>query len=330
MRRWLVGAFLVGIAGLPQQTAGQEAPLKRVQTIPLPGVQGRFDHFAVDLSGERLFLAALGNNTLEVLNLKGGRVAQSFKGVREPQGVAFAPDLNRVFVGEGEGAVCTSLDSKTLAVLQRVAGLDDADNVRYDPARKRVYVGYGSGGMGVIDAATGKLLKQVPLAGHPESFQLEKTGPRIFVNVPGAGHVAVIDRNTQTVTTTWRVTGAAAHFPMALDEKNHRLLIGCRQPARLVVFNTDTGKQVAATEIVGDTDDLFYDAERQRVYVIGGGGAITVLAQRDADHYERVAEVATAPGARTGYFVPELKRLFVAVPHRGSQEAEVRMFAVAP
>jgi hypothetical protein len=293
-------------------------------------VAGRFDHFAVDLSGERLFLAALGNNTLEVLDLKSGRVARSVKGLREPQGVAFASDLDRVFVGEGDGAACAALSGKALSVLQRVTGLEDADNVRYDPAGKRVYVGYGSGGLAVIDAVTGKLVKQIRLAGHPESFQLEKTGSRIFVNVPSAGHVAVIDRATQAVTATWRVTGAGAHFPMALDEAHHRLMIGCRSPARLLVFDTETGKQVAVSEIVGDTDDLFYDASGKRLYVIGGEGAVTLLAQRDADHYERLGQVATRAGARTGFFAPDLKRLFVAVPQRGAQPAEVRVYAVAP
>lgn len=235
-----------------------------------------------------------------------------------------------MFVGEGEGAACTILDGKSLAVVQRVTRLDDADNVRYDAAGKQVYVGYGSGGLAVLDAATGKLLKQIPLAGHPESFQLEKSGSCLFVNVPSAGQIAVIDRKSLAVTATWKVTGAAAHFPMALDERGHRLLIGCRSPARLLVFDTETGKQVAASEIVGDTDDLFFDAARKRVYVVGGEGAITILAQRDPDHYDRIGQVSTRTGARTGYFVPDLKRLYVAVPRRGSSEAEVRVYAVAP
>lgn len=330
MRRTSVWVLLLGLAALPRPTAGQEVPLKQVQTIPLPGVQGRFDHFAADLPGRRLFLAALGHNSLEVLDLQGGRVARSVKGLRMPQGVAFAPDLGRVFVGEGEGAACTILDGTSLAVLQRVTGLEDADNVRYDAAGKRVYVGYGSGALAVLDAATGKLVKQIRLAGHPESFQLEKSGSRIFVNVPSAGQVAVIDRKSLAVTATWKVTGAAAQFPMALDERGHRLLVGCRNPARLLAFDTETGKQVASTEIVGDTDDLFFDASRKRVYVIGGEGAITILAQRTPDRYERLGQVATRAGARTGYFVPELRRLYVAVPRRGSADAEVRVYAVAP
>ena len=327
MRRVLPLCMLLVLGCVPAPITADEPPLKLVQTIRLPGVEGRFDHFAFDPAVQQLFLAALGNNTLEVLDLKPGRAVQSVRGLREPQGVAFAPDPGRIFVGEGEGAACTVLDGKTRAQLHRITGLDDADNVRYDPVERRIYVGYGSGGLAVLDAATGKLLKQVRLAGHPESFQLEKNGTRIFVNVPSAGHVAVIDRKQQVVTTTWPVKGAGAHFPMALDEAHHRLLIGCRSPARLLVLDADTGKQVAAVEIVGDTDDLFYDTARSRVYVIGGEGAITVLAQRDADHYERIGQISTAPGARTGYFVPNLNRLFVAVPHRGSQEAEVRVFA---
>lgn len=300
--------------------------LDAVRTIPLPGVEGRFDHFAVDLKGGRLFLAALGNNTLEVLDPKAGKVLTSVGGMREPQGVAFAPELDRVFVGNGSGGTCDLLDARTLARVAQVKELDDADNVRYDAAARQVFVGYDRGALAVLDAAAGKLLGKVPLAGHPESFQLERAGSRIWVNVPAAGQIAVVDRKQRKVTATWPVTGAAANFPMALDEARHRLFAGCRRPAKLLVFDTETGKQVAAVPIVGDTDDLYYDAARQRIYVIGGEGAVTVLEQQDADRYRELQRVPTAAGARTGYFVPDWSQLFVVVPHRGSQRAEVRVF----
>jgi DNA-binding beta-propeller fold protein YncE len=314
-------AFLAASA-----TAWAAEALKAGVTIPLPGVEGRFDHFAVDLKGGRLFLAALGNNTLEVLDGKSGKHLRSVKGMREPQGVAFAADLNRLFVGNGSGGTCDILDGTSFARVGQVSGLEDADNVRYDAVAKQVYVGYGNGALAIIDAAGGKLLGRVALAAHPESFQLEQSGPRIWVNVPGAGEIAVVDRKQRKVLTTWRVSGAGANFPMALDEKHHRLLVGCRSPARLLVYATETGKQVSAVDIVGDTDDVFYDSERSRGYVFGGDGAITVLAQDGPDRYRVAERMATAAGARTAYFVPDWNRLFLAVPHRGGQSAEVRCF----
>jgi hypothetical protein len=176
---------------------------------------------------------------------------------------------------------------------------------------------------------TGNKIADVRLAGHPESFQLEANGPRVFVNVPSASQIAVVDREKQSVVTTWPVTAAGANYPMALDEANRRLMIGCRRPAKLLVYDTTSGKMTTSIDIVGDTDDLFYDAATKRVYVIGGEGFITVLQQDSADQYREIQKVPTAAGARTGLFVPELGKLLVAVPHRGSQVAEVRVYDVA-
>jgi hypothetical protein len=326
MKTWLVPMALFLLGGAIARSERPNVPLTLVQTVRLPGVEGRFDHIAVDVRGQRLFVAALGNNTLEVLDLKRGTLHRSVRGLREPQGVAFAPDLGRIFVGNGAGGTCEILDAKILGQIGRVSGLDDADNVRYDAAARQVYVGYGGGALAVIDAASGKRVGEVRLAGHPESFQLEKAGSRIFVNVPSAGHVAVVDRRKQAVVAKWPVRGAGANFPMALDEAHHRLFIGCRRPARALVYHTGTGQQVATADIVGDADDLFYDATRRRLYVTGGEGAVTVLQQQDADHYTALARLPTAAGARTSLFVPDLDRLFLAVPHRGSQQAEVRTY----
>jgi hypothetical protein len=179
-----------------------------------------------------------------------------------------------------------------------------------------------------LDTA-GQQIGNVPLAAHPEAFQLESTTGRIYVNVPSAGHIAVVDTTALSVTGTWPIAPRCSNYPMALDEANHRLFAGCRNPARLLVYDTTSGKYITAVDIVGDTDDLFYDAAARRIYVIGGGGSVTVLEQQDADHYREVQTVATAAGARTGLFVPELGRLFVAVPHRGAQQAELRSFSTS-
>jgi len=305
----------------------QSATLRLAETIAMPTVEGRIDHLAIDVDGQRLFVAALGNNTLEVFDVRANRATKSVGGFHEPQGIRYLPESRRVVVANGADGMTTFLDGATLAVTKTVKLSGDADNVRYDANAGRVYVGYGSGALSILDP-DGKALGDVKLAGHPESFQLEAGGPRVFVNVPSAGHIAVVDRDTRTVIATWPVTQARANYPMALDEPHHRLFIGCRNPARLLAYDTASGQLVTTVEIVGDTDDLFYDAARRRLYVIGGEGSITVLEQQDPDHYRTVQKVTTAAGARTGLFVPELGRVFLAVPHRGAQGAEIRIFSV--
>jgi DNA-binding beta-propeller fold protein YncE len=305
---------------------GGAAPLVQVGAIPLPGVEGRIDHFGVDLKNKRLFMSALGNNTVEVLDLGSNKRIRSIPGLHEPQGVFFVPEFNRVFVANAKGGAVEILDGDSFKLLGEVNYSDDADNVRYDARAKRIYVGYGDGALGEIDAATGKRSGDVKLEGHPESFQLEASGPRIFVNVPDAGHLAVIDRDRRAVVAKWPIEGARANFPMALDEADHRLFITCRRPAQVMVFDTGSGRLVARLPVVGDADDMFYDAARKRLYVSGGEGAISVVEQHDADHYAVAGRIPTAPGARTSFFVPTLNRLYLAVPHRGSQPAEVRVY----
>jgi hypothetical protein len=204
----------------------------------------------------------------------------------------------------------------------------DADNIRYDVATHTLYVGYGAGALGLIDATSAKHLGDIALKGHPEAFQFAQAGPRIFVNIPSAHHIAVVDRDKRTLITTWPLQGAEANFPMALDETHHRLFVGVRTPPLLLVIDTESGKEIARVQSVGDTDDLFYDAPHRRVYVAGGAGVLSIVAQEDADHYTPVATIPTASGARTALFVPELGRLYLAVPHQGTQGAEIRVYAV--
>jgi len=309
--------------------AAQEPPaaLQPSGTISMPNVQGRIDHLAVDVPGRRLFVAALGNNTMEVLDLARAKLLTSLPGFSEPQGIRYLADRKRVAVANGGTGAVMFLDGAALTTADTAKTSGDADNVRYDEKSGRVYVGYGNGALGVFDA-TGKSIANIALAAHPESFQLETNGPRIFVNIPGTKQIAVIDRNKGAVAASWPVTAASANYPMALDEANHRLFVGCRQPAKLLVYDTTSSSLVTTVDIVGDTDDLFYDAARKRLYVIGGEGFISVIEQQDANHYQTLARIPTAAGARTGLFVPELNELFVAVPRRGAQLAEVRIFAV--
>ena len=199
-----------------------------------------------------------------------------------------------------------------------------------DPKTKLIYVGYTDGALAVIDSVTMKQTGNIKLAAHPESFQLEVNRSRIFVNVPSAKQVAVIDRETKAVIATWALGAARENFPMALGENEHRLFVGCRRPAHVAALDTNSGKIVAQFDCVGDTDDLFYDAALRRLYVSGGEGFLSVFQERDPDHYMQLAKIATAAGARTSLFVPNLGRFYLAVPHRGAQAAEVRVYETQP
>ena len=279
-------------------------------------------------SGERLFVCALGNNTVEVIDLRSSQRIHSITGLGSPQGIAYIPESNRLFVANDKGGVCNIYDGNSLQPVGQFSLKDDADNVRYDVATKQIYVGFGSGGIAIINSAEGKQVGSIKLAAHPEAFELEQHGNRIFANVPNARQVAVIDREKREVITRWNTDLAFGNFPMALDEADHRLFIGCRLPSKLVVLNTDAGDVVAKIDISGDCDDVFYDGKRHRVYAICGAGKIDIIEQADANTYNASAKIDTAKGARTGLFVPERDTLFVAVPHGGSQQAEIRCYQI--
>lgn len=301
-------------------------PMNTAQTIALPNVEGRIDHLAVDLAGHRLFVAALGNNTIEVIDLNAGRRTGSIHGVKEPQGIVYVPSVHRLYAAGRRDHALSIFDTNTLALVKAVPLPGNADNVRYDVPNNHVYVGYGDGAIGQFDLS-GTLLGETKIDAHPESFQLERNGPRIFVNLPDSRKVVVLDRKTRAILATWNLGSRVANFPLALDEKNRRVFIGCRTPARLLVLHMDTGKEVAAIPTVGDTDDLFYDEKRRLIYVIGGEGAVAVIAQENPDVYREKERISTAEGARTGWFSPDLDRLYVALRKQGQRNAEIRAYA---
>jgi len=321
-------ALLLASCGYIIAAHAEEKAFKLKQTIPLPGVEGRIDHFALDPSGDRLLVCALGNNTVEVIDLRKGERIQSITGLGAPQGIVYIPELDRLFVANDKGGILKIYDGKSFQEIGELNFKDDADNVRYDDATKKVYVGFGSGGIAIVNAPDGKQVGSIKLSAHPEAFEVEKNGRRIFVNVPNSRHVAVVDRDKGQVTAKWQTDLAFGNFPMAIDEVNHRLFVGCRTPSKLVVLNTESGDVVAKIDISGDPDDVFYDSKRHRIYTICGAGKIDILEQADANTYKTSAKINTADGARTGLFVPERDILFVAVPHRGSQQAEIRCYAV--
>jgi DNA-binding beta-propeller fold protein YncE len=332
MIRIIRSVALLGFALLCVPSGWSAPILQETARIALPEVKGRIDHLTADLDGKRLFVAALGNGSVEVIDVEAGRTLQSLKGFGEPQGLLFLATTARLFVTDARADHVTLIVGSKLQPSGTIKVPDDGDNVRYDSTGGKVWVGAGSGRSSAllsIDPAVSKIDRQIGLRGHPESFQIEQRGQRIFVNVPTAHLVQVVDRQHGLVATDWNVP-AAANFPMALDEDSQRLFVGTRTPARLIVYDTGSGKPVATMQTVGDADDIFYDAAARRVYISGGEGSVQVFQQDSADSYRLVDTVPTRSGARTSLFVPKWRKLFVAVPRRGQEAAEIRVFSVAP
>jgi DNA-binding beta-propeller fold protein YncE len=305
-----------------------ESVLEDAGRIELPGVKGRIDHLSADLPGKRLFVAALGNQTVEVVDIESLRVARSLTGFAEPQGVLVLTDRGRLFVTNAKARHASILDLKTLAAVDRIALPDDSDNIRHDGRRDRVWIGAGSGEEGAlieIDAANGRILQRIALAGHPESFQIEQKGSRIFVNVPTANVVQVVDRSTGKVAAEWPLP-ASANFAMALDEEGQHLFVVARSPSLLLTLDTRSGQVVDRIETAGDADDVFVDPKTRNVYVSGGEGFVFVYRKEGPDRYVLAEKIDTRKGARTSLFVDEWRLLFVAIPRRGDASAEIRMF----
>ena len=313
-----------------QPSAPEKAPLLLVQEIPLPNVGGRIDHFTFDAKRKRVIGAALGNNTVEVVDTFSGRDIHSITGAAAPQGVVYVGDLNKLFVANGTDGKLRIYDGDSFKLLNALDIGEDADNVRYDPMEKRVYVAFGGdegGGIAVIDAATGKRLEDVAkLDAHPESFQIATSKPVIFANIATKAKVVVIDRATHKVT-DWPLNTGRSNYPMALDEGDHRIFVVTRRPAQLIVLDSDSGSMIASVACVNDADDLYYDAGRKRIYVPGGEGSIGVIQQTDADHYQPLARISTTIGARTGLWYEKRDRFYLAVPASSKQGAALWVYA---
>ena len=334
---WIPRLLLAPLLALGGPASGQESPALILKTqIPLPNVNGRIDHLGVDVKGQRLFVAAVDNHTLEVVDLKSGQRVHTITDLAEPQGVFYDAATNRLFVACAVDGVVKIYDGATFQVLATAKFPDDSDNIRQDPRGKRVIVGYagakqlrkraeGNGGLGFLDS-DGNKTGDVVIDAHPESFRLEESGNRIFVNVPDKKEIEVIDRVKLTVLARWPVTSAQGNFPMALDEAHHRLFVATWTPSRMLVFDTESGKEISAGETAGPSDVLFYDSRRGRVYVLTAAGFLEVFQDRDHIHYDRIAHYATPPHTQTGLFVPEWGELFAAAQGQGEQSAEIRVY----
>jgi len=347
----------------PAELTAAGEPLIPIGSIPLKGVEGRLDHLTFDTRSQRLFVAALENHTVEVLDLPRRRRIHQITGISEPQGLLCVPEKNRLLVCSRGDGTCRSFDATTFQEGPWIDLGRNADNLRFDPDAQTIYV--GSGGepgngllsaihlLSLVPAAQGGqpapphspadfLLNrprqadprtETPLASHPESFQLDRTNRRLLVNVPDEHQIAVLQIGTDTLTnaSSWPVTIGEKNFPMTLDPASARLYIACRKPPLLAVYNTRTGALVSQTPCVGDADDMFYDAKLSRVYVIGGEGFVDVFqVSNTSQETALLARVPTAPRARTGLHIPALRMLTVVAPHTTNRPAAVLLFQANP
>jgi YVTN family beta-propeller protein len=313
-------ALLVAVTALAG-TAAQAAdePLTVSAKIPLGRVTGRIDHLVIDTKRNRLFVAELGNNSIGVIDLTTQKVVKRITGLREPQGIAYEPRTDRVYIANAGDGVVKTLAAETLSPIGEVKLGEDADNIRLG-GPDRIFVGYGNGAIAVLQA--GKKVADLPLDAHPESFQIDAEHGRLFVNQPEAHGIAVIDDKTGQQQAQWGVRGLNGNFSMAFDAANHRLFVAYRSPATLAIFDTTTGDLLSRLPICGDADDVFFDAKRNQLYISCGEGFVTVVSAAN-QRVKEIGRVRTRTGARTSLFVPELDRLFVAVRANAGEPAEV-------
>lgn len=333
-RAGLAAALTIAAAAVDPGTASagpdraRESALLLETIIPLAGVGGRIDHMAVDLPHGRLFVAELGNNTVDVIDVAGRTRVGRIAGLKEPQGVGYLPARDLVAVANaGDGSV-RFFHGADLTPAGTVPLGDDADNVRVDPETGEVLVGYGAGAIAIIDPERPAKAADLPLAGHPEGFRYDPASGRVYVNVPDKRQVAVLDRKTGRDVGNWTFPDARSNFPMALDEAGGRVAIGFRSPARLVEVDAASGAMAGSAAICGDTDDVFFDAKRGCYYVSCGEGAVDVV-DRTGNGLVRRDRIKTASGARTSLFVPELDRLFVAA-RAGGPGADAAILVFRP
>jgi hypothetical protein len=305
---------MVSIVALmaPWRADAEPASLVLEKTIALPNVGGRIDHMAIDRKRQRLIVAALGNDTVEIVDLTAGKPVHSVRGLAEPQGVAYVDQTDVISVANARDGSVRTFRGEDFSSLDRTDLHRDADNIRIDARNGSIVVGYGDGGLAIIDPTRRVVIGTVALGGHPEGFQIDPTTGQAFVNVPDDGQIAVVDLDARRQTATWKVPGVSGNYPMALEPARGMLATVFRSPPSLVLLDTKTGAVTARLPACGDADDVFFDARRERIYVSCGSGEIAVF-QRDGGNYRRQPTVTTESGARTSLFVPEIDRLFLAV-----------------
>jgi len=330
-------ALIVLLGGAAK--AKDNLPLKLVETISLPGLKdGDFDHFAIDLEAHRLFLTGEENDKVLVFDTSTNKLIHTIEESKAPHAILYRADLKRLFVVEGDASAVKVYDGVSYKPIDEIKVSIDADSIAYDASTHYLYVVNGGREahtpyslISVIDTNTSKKLRDIKIdSNHVEAIVLEKSGPRMFMNITGKNAVGVMDRNKSMLEATWLLPSTdKANVAMALDEADHRLFVVTRTPGKLIVLNSDTGKVVTSVPAVGMVDDMAYDAKHKRIYV-AGDQFVDVFGQKDPDQYERVGRIPGSFRAKTGILVPELNRYYLAVPHHANHEAEVRVYDVQP
>jgi DNA-binding beta-propeller fold protein YncE len=316
-------ALCLAVWGTVGPAAGQDAarspaPVRLAGQTALPGYTGDFDHFAVDEPDNQLFIAGEDHGSLEVFDLRTGQHLRTVAGLKAPHSLLYLPDTRELVVIADAGS--RVLDARTLAVKRTLTLAAGADSMDFDLRRKRAYVVTGGKDVDMattalveIDPYSGKTFGQIDFpTNHTEALAVEQSGDRVFINETAANTLDVIDKKTHAIKARWKITQARQNAPVAYDEKTHRLFVVTRQPGMLIVLNADTGEAVAGFTAPARADQVIWDAGDRRIYVCGGDGHLGVFEQDDADHYRDVGQVQTPPASKTGIFVPDLKRLYLA------------------
>jgi DNA-binding beta-propeller fold protein YncE len=327
------------IAPVSRMYAQNKEPLRLIQAIPMSNVKGRMDHLGVDVKGQRLFAAALDNNTLEVIDLKAGKRIFTIPAQSKPQGVFYSPDFNKLFVANGTDGTCKIYSGENFTLIDSVPLGTNPNHVGYDPATQYLYVGVGPpdsepGALAIVDTHSNKHIGDIKTEARPGGVKIEKSGPRLFITLRGIAKVGVVDRVKREEITSWPFTGAPYITALAFDEPHHRIFGATRAPPWLIVFDSESGKQIVQLEGVSGIDDVWYDAAHKRIYASGGrevaAGFVFVYQQGDADHYELIAKVPTRPSSQTSIWVPELKRYYVSAAANDKEEAAILVFEPQP
>ena len=344
MKKLLAVFFALPLAWAVKAQAQDKTPLKLVDTIHLPGVHRKWDHAGVDLDGHRLFFTSEEDDpAVEVFDLRTNKHLHTIEGFKGPHNVLPFVGLKQIFVVDGEASEIKVFDYNSYELIKHIPLTIDADPAVYDAAAKQLFVVNGGREahtptclVSVVDVPGGRKLADITLpTNRLESTAIENSSSRLFVNMTGVNTIGVLDRQKRTLIQQWPVTAGQQNVPMQYDEATHRLFVVTRQPSKLVVVNTDTGKEVTSVDVAEQADDLAWDAAHRRLYVACGGGktaqpAISVVEQKSADDYRLLANVPTVRGAKTGRLVPELNRYYLGVPGAGDQEAQIQVYEIVP
>jgi DNA-binding beta-propeller fold protein YncE len=315
-------------------SAQSSTPLTLSKTIVLKSVTGKFDHFAFDPATDRLFVAATGNHSVEIVNIRDGEVTERITGLGKPHGLAWID--GKLFVADGTLAALKIYSGSPLKLIVSLPLSDDADDMVYDPSTKLLYVGHGGsnaavpGRIAVVNAENNMLVANLPTSSHPEALEIDHEGKRIFANIADSSEIVVVDAATRTIAITWKITRAKDNVPMAYDSDDHALLIGCRTPPRVVSLDSISGKEISDLPSAAGADDFFYEPWSHRAYLITGTGTIDAYQVAPDKSLKFLGSVKTGPGAKTGLLMPSIHSLFVAVPADGATSAQIRIYNTAP